>query len=596
MEDLSLDIASLRQRYAAGHTPAATIDVVYDRIEALADPGIFLSLATREAARAAAVALGTYDPSRPLWGVPFAIKDNIDAAGFPTTAGCEAFAYTPAQNAFAVQCLIDAGAIPIGKTNLDQFATGLVGVRTPGTAPKNAFDPNIVPGGSSSGSAVAVAQDLVSFALGTDTAGSGRVPAALNNLVGLKPSVGAVSSRGVVPACKSIDCVSIFAGNVDDAWTIYRVMTKADAEDAFQRPIRFGALPQATPHWRCGVPRAADLEFFGDEKAAAAWQASCDMLKSMGASFVEIDMTPLLAAARLLYEGPWVAERHAAIRGFLATNRADVLPVTRGIIEGALKFSATDAFDAAYQMKDFEQYAHRVMGSIDALVVPSIPTPPTVADLERDPLTPNARLGRWTNFVNLLDMCAIAVPGPFRSDSFPAGVTLIAPRGQDAKIAALGDAFHRRAGVGSGKSKRALPPPAEAAKPKGLELVVVGAHLSGMALNHELQTLGAQFSRAVKTEPSYRFYALAGGPPKRPGLLRVANGAGVAIDTEVWTLTPQAFGTFVAGIPAPLGIGTILLADGTRAKGFLAEPEGLVGAREISEFGGWRRFMTEAST
>ncbi len=593
MNDLSFDLASLRARYAEGLDPVAVVELVYARIGAAGDPGIFISLLPLETARAMARALGPFDPSKPLWGAPFAIKDNIDLAGLPTTAACPAFAHAPAESAACVQALVDAGALPIGKTNLDQFATGLVGVRSPYPPPKNAFDPAIVPGGSSSGSGVAVARGLVSFALGTDTAGSGRVPAALNNVVGLKPSLGAVSIRGVVPACKSLDCVSIFACCVADAWDVLRAMAVEDGRDPFQRPLSFADVGAAPPALKLGVPRAEDLEFFGDDNAAAAWRAALAVLKDMGAAFVEVDMRPLLAAAKLLYDGPWVAERHAALRAFLATNAADVLPVTRGIIEEAKRYSATDAFDAAYEMRGIAQYARAIERTYDMLVVPSIPGAPTVADLERDPLTPNARLGRWTNFVNLLDMSALAVPGPFRPDGFPAGVTLIGPRGADARLAAVGDVFHARSGVGMGKGRLAPPslPPGSTTPADWIELVVVGAHLSGMALNRELTELGAQFARAVKTEPCYRFHALAGGPPKRPGLIRCAAGEGVAIETEVWSLSPAAFGRFVAGIPAPLGIGVIALADGTRPKGFLAEPEGLVGARDIGALGGWRAFI-----
>ena len=591
----SLDLATLRQAYAAGCDPVDVIADVYRRIEAASDPGIFLSLVPQEKAVAMAQALGAYDAAKPLWGAPFAIKDNIDLAGLPTTAGCPAFAYQPKESAFAVQRLIEAGTIPIGKTNLDQFATGLIGLRTPGVAPKNSFEPSVVPGGSSSGSAVAVARDLVTFALGTDTAGSGRVPAALNNLVGLKPSVGVVSSRGMVPACKSLDCMSIFAGATSDAWDIYRVLTGRDDADAFQRPLAFGPLGAPPPHWRCGVPKKKDLEFFGDDAARTAWEASVKVLAGMGASFIEIDMEPFLAVARLLYEGPWVAERHAAMRAFLATNADDVMPVTRGIVSGALRFTATDAFEASYKLRELEAVARKPMAGIDALVVPSIPCVVRVEDVARDPLGPNARLGRWTNFVNLLDMCAFAAPGPFRPDGLPAGVTFIAPHGADARVAALGGAFHALSGVGFGAARHAVGPVERATPTDGfIEIVVVGAHMSGMALNGELTALGGVFDRSVKTEASYRFHALAGGPPKRPGLIRCADGKGKAIDTEVWRLPPEGFGRFVASIPAPLGIGTIRLADGSRPKGFLAEPEGLVGAQDISEYGGWRAFVASS--
>ena len=594
MTDMSLGLAALRKAYAAGQDPVSVIDEVYARIAAAEDPGIFITLVPKEQARAAARALGAYDASKPLWGVPFAVKDNIDVAGLPTTAACPAFAYEPARSAFAVQALLDAGAICVGKTNLDQFATGLVGVRTPYPVPKNSFDAKIPPGGSSSGSGVAVARELVSFALGTDTAGSGRVPAALNNIVGLKPSVGAVSISGLVPACKTIDCITVFAQSVDDAWTSYRIMAAKDASDAFQRFLPLDEAPgEAAPKLRVGVPRREDLVFFDDRAAESAWGRQCELLKAQGAVLSEVDMRPFLAAAQLLYEGPWVAERHAAMRAFMATNLADVLPVTRGIVESALKFSATDAFDARYRMTALAQETAPVWGRIDMLALPTIPCIPTVADLQADPITPNSRLGRWTNFVNLLDLCALAVPGPFRSDGLPAGVTLVGPRGTDARLAAFGRQLHEAAEVPVGATGKVLPKgvPASGATADEIEIVVVGAHLSGMALNHELASLNARFLRAVETEPSYRLHALAGGPPRRPGLLRVPDGTGVAIATEVWAMTPAGFGRFVAGIPAPLGIGTLKLADGTRPKGFLVEPEGLVGSEDISRHGGWRAYI-----
>lgn len=592
MNELSLDLATLRARYRAGLSPVAVIDQVFDRIAALDDPGIFLALHDRAQLRAQAEALGAFDPELPLWGVPCAVKDNIDAAGLDTTAGCPAFAYRPAADAPAVAALRRAGALVLGKTNLDQFATGLVGVRTPVAAPRNAFDPAIVPGGSSSGSAVAVAAGLVSFALGTDTAGSGRVPAGLNNLVGLKPSLGTVPGSGVVPACRTLDTISVFALTVEDAWAVYGIMAGADPADAYSRPLPVAPLAPAPAAPRLGIPRDVDLVFFGDDAAEGAWRRAIELARGLGASFTEIDMRPFLDIARLLYEGPWVAERHAAIRAFLATNRDDVLPVTRGIIEGAEKFSATDLFDGIYRLAELRRQALPALAGLDALMVPTLPRVPTVAELAADPLGPNARLGTWTNFVNLLDLAALAVPGPFRIDGLPAGVTLIGPRGSDGQLASLGRAFHAAAGVPMGATGHALPAPT--AEEELIEIVVVGAHLSGMPLNGELTGCGARFRRAVATEPCYRLYALAGGPPRRPGLLRVSEGAGHAIATEVWALPAAAFGLFVAGLPAPLSIGTIRLDDGTRPKGFLVEAEAVAGAEDISRFGGWRAFIAAA--
>jgi len=598
-QEISTDIRGLTGAYARGLDPAHVVESVFDAIEAAGDPGIFISLVDPKAARRAAQKLGRFDPAKSLWGIPFAVKDNIDLAGLPTTAGCPAFAYTPKTSATAVARLVAAGALVIGKTNLDQFATGLVGVRTPYPVPRNPFDAAIVPGGSSSGSAVAVARGLVPFALGTDTAGSGRVPAGLNNIVGLKPSVGAVSTRGVVPACSTLDCVSIFAGTVDDAWAVYEVIAGKDEADPFSRPIALGRLGAIPPKPVIGIPRPADQKFFGDAAAKAAWRAGVKILKDLGAELVEINMAPFNEVAALLYEGPWVAERYAAVAPFLAKHARDMHPVTRRIIEKAKAFSAADAFAGLYRLEALRRATEPVWRGIDALAVPTAPCAPTLEEVAADPIGPNSKLGTYTNFVNLLDLAAIAVPGPLRRDGRAAGLTFIGPRGRDAALASLARVFHAAVPAASiGATGRPLPPLAQlpAAAPAGtIELCVVGAHLSGMALNGELRAHGALFLRAVDTEPAYQLHALPGGPPERPGLIRVAAGAGHAIATEVWALPAEGFGRFVAGIPAPLGIGTLLLADGTRPKGFLCEGEAVRAAKPISAYGGWRGYMAAKS-
>ena len=590
-----LHIRGLHEAYAAGLDPVRVVEGVLGAVERADDPGIFITLLDRKALRRAVHKLGRFDPiARPLWGVPFAVKDNIDAAGLPTTAACPAFAYQPRMSATAVKRALAAGAVLIGKTNLDQFATGLVGVRTPYPIPKNVFDPSIVPGGSSSGSAVAVALGLVPFALGTDTAGSGRVPAGLNNIVGLKPSPGAVSNKGVVPACSTLDCVSVFAGTVDDAWTVYEVIAGKDEQDPFSRPIVLGRMGAVPPRPVVGIPRPADQEFFGDRAARVAWRASLGLLQDLGADLVEINMAPFNEVAALLYEGPWVAERYAALRPFFSQHAREVHPVTRRIIEKAKAFSAADAFAGRYCLEALRAATQPLWRGIDALAVPTIPCAPTLRQIEADPLGPNAKLGTYTNFVNLLDLAAIAVPGPMRRDGRAAGITLIGPRGCDAALASLGRLFHGAHGAMIGATGHPLPPSSllPTAPPAGsLELAVVGAHLSGMALNHELRAADGVFLRAVDTEPSYELYALPGGPPDRPGLVRVAPGGGHAIATEVWALPAEAFGRFVAGLPAPLGIGTLRLADGTSPKGFLCEGEGVRGATNISKHGGWRAYI-----
>ncbi len=594
----SLLIDDLHAQYRAGLSPVTVIDEVYDGIAAAADPGMFISQIDRATARDAAKALGAFDPvSAPLWGVPFAVKDNIDVAAMPTTAACAEFAYTAKANAAAVQRLIDAGAILVGKTNLDQFATGLVGVRTPYPVPRNAIDADLVPGGSSSGSAVVVARGLVSFALGTDTAGSGRVPAALNNIVGLKPSLGLVSTRGVVPACRSLDCVSVFALTVGDARRALDAMAGFDPHDAYSRRLAYrdASLP---PRLRIGLPDANSREFFGDAAASAAFDQSAGDLAALGAEIIDVDLTPLRAVADLLYGGPWVAERYQAIRGFIEARPGALHPVTRGIISAATNVSAADAFAGLYKLKELQRAAAAVWERIDVLAVPTIPTVYTRADLDADPIGPNSRLGVYTNFVNLLDLCALAVPGRFRSDGRPAGVTLIANAACDGLLAALGARLHEMAGVALGATPQKLPAGDARtaikvpAAPRGwIEIVAVGAHMSGLPLNHELTSKCAVFLRASRTAPAYALYALSGGPPARPGLIRVANGQGHAIDVEVWALPPDGFGNFVAAIPAPLGIGTLQLEDGSTPKGFLVEAHAVSGAEEISKYGGWRRYL-----
>jgi allophanate hydrolase len=591
-------IADLHARYAQGTQPAEVISEIYRRIPAVNDPGIFITLLPEANALAAAERLGRFDPAaKPLWGIPFAVKDNIDVAGLPTTAACPEFAYTPGESAFAVQRLLDAGAILIGKTNLDQFATGLVGVRTPYPVPKNAFNPAYVPGGSSSGSAVAVAHGLVTFALGTDTAGSGRVPAGLNNIVGLKPSLGSVSARGVVPACRTLDTISIFAGTVADADTAYRVMQVYDAKDSWSRSLPVPAQPGSVPPGlRIGVPDTRSQRFGADALSEAAFDATLGDLEGIrsGRKFASIDMSVLFDVANLLYSGPWIAERYHAIRGMIERNPASLHPTTRRVIATATSYSAADAFDGLYRLAELRRLAEPIWNTIDVLVVPTYPRPRTVADLESDPIGPNSELGTYTNFVNLLDLCALAVPGRFRSDGFPSGVTLIAPRGQDGLLAAIGSHLHATSGVPIGHTGASLPQPKNSltvAAPGEIELVVVGAHLSGMPLNHELTARNARFLRAGATTTDYKLYALAGGPPFRPGLMRVACGDGKAIATEVWALSSEALGSFMAGIPGPLGIGTTKLADGTSPKGFIVEAEGIVGAKDVSEFGGWRAYI-----
>ena len=597
---LAFDIASLHAFYAQGGSVTDIVEAVFARIAAVGDPGIFIHLPSKDAALAAADKLGAFDPQKPLWGIPFAVKDNIDVAGMPTTAACPDYAYLPHEDATVVRLLREAGAIVIGKTNLDQFATGLVGVRSPYPVPKNAMDPTLVPGGSSSGSAVATAQGIVSFALGTDTAGSGRIPAGLNNIVGLKPSVGALSTTGVIPACHTLDCVSIFALTVDDAWRVFSVVAKHDDSDAYSKAIPatgYGSLP---PVLTIGVPAKADLRFYGDAAMEAAYADALSMLRGLGHRLVEIPFADFYKTADLLYEGAWVAERYAAVQDFFDSKEESFHPVTRRIYGGAKSLSAADAFKGLYALQALKKTLAPVIASVDLFCVPTAPRHYTVADLDAEPIRENSRLGTYTNFVNLLDMCGIAVPTGIRSDGLPASVTLLATEGRDGLAATLARDLHRASGLTLGATGWPQPQPTEiplaVVEPDPdpmIELVVVGAHLSGMPLNHQLTSLDGRFCRVARTTSAYRLYALAGTVPPKPGMVRVEEGAGGEIEVEVWSLSAAAFGTFVAAIPAPLGIGTVMLSDETSAKGFLAEPVALQGAEDITSHGGWRHYINQ---
>ncbi|MGJ4965944.1 allophanate hydrolase [Bradyrhizobium sp. HKCCYLRH3061] len=589
-------IAEIVAAHRAGLTkPSDTIARCYARIRAHNDPAIFISLRGENDALAEAEAVADKDRSLPLYGVPVAVKDNIDVAGLPTTAACPAFAYTPSRDSTAVGRLRAAGAIIVGKTNLDQFATGLVGVRSPYGIPKNPVRADLVPGGSSSGSAVAVSAGLVPLSLGTDTAGSGRVPAMLNNIVGLKPSLGMISTTGLVPACRTLDCISVFSLTVDDAVAALSVMAAPDPLDPFSRDRPVAAVTAFPKGVKLGIPRSGQLIFFGDKAAEAAYAAAAARFAKLGAELVEFDLEPFYETARLLYEGPWVAERYLVIRDLLASDPDAIHPVTREITIGGARGSAADTFAALYRLQGLRKVAERTFADVDALVLPTAPTAYTTADVLANPIELNSRLGTYTNFVNLLDLCGLAVPAAMRSDGIPFGVTLLAPAGRDAALASLGRAFHADTALPVGAKSIPLPPLAPVSPSlhgDEIAIVVVGAHLSGMALNHELTSLGGRLLEATTTAPDYKLYALSTTPPK-PGMLRIDDGKGSAMAVELWALSAAGFGQFVNLIPPPLSIGTIRLADGRTAKGFLVEPAALDGARDISEFGGWRAYMAQ---
>jgi allophanate hydrolase len=594
---VSETIAEIVKAHRAGASPADTIARAYARIRRHNDPALFITLRDEADAIAEAKALAARgDTALPLYGVPFAVKDNIDFGGLPTTAACPAFAYTPKADATCVKRLREAGAIPVGKTNLDQFATGLVGVRSPYGVPRNAFDPKLIPGGSSSGSGVAVAAGLVPFALGTDTAGSGRVPAGLGNIVGLKPSLGMVSTAGVVPACRTLDCVSVFALTVDDAWAAFTAMAGPDIADPYTRNRPAGTLGPLPP-LRIGVPVKGERVFFGDEVSAAQFEAAIERFARLGATVTEIDIEPFYETARLLYEGPWVAERYVVAQKLIASSPESLHPVTREITLGGARPSAADAFAAFYKLEDLRRVRDHIFRQIDVLLVPTMPTVYTVDQVLADPIQLNSRLGTYTNFVNLLDLCGFALPASLRPDGIPFGVTVLAPGGSDAQLASLGRVFHADTKLPLGATGAAQPPlaPLHAApQADEIALCVVGAHMSGMALNGELRSFGARFLEAAQTAPDYRLFALNAAQPPRPGLLRVGAGEGASIAVEIWALPAEGFGRFVAAVPAPLSIGTVVLRDGRSVKGFLAESRGVEGARDISSFGGWRAFTAQA--
>ena len=590
-----LDLASLRIRYESGSLrPSQTVAGVLGRIARRGDDKVWIHRLPRAALEAAAAQLEQRGPQGlPLYGIPFAVKDNIDVAGHPTTAACPEFAHVPSASAAVVDALVSAGAILIGKTNLDQFATGLVGVRSPYGVPANTFHPQYVPGGSSSGSAVALAAGLVSFSLGTDTAGSGRVPAAFNNLVGLKPTRGLISTRGVLPACRSLDCVSIFALTAPDAAAVLRSCGGYDAADPFSRPAQAPprALPRSFSGCRVGVPKDGQLEFFGNPQTPAIFDSLLKKIKELGGELVTIDFSPFLETARLLYEGPWVAERYVAIREFIERRPEALHPVTAKIIGGAMRRSAVDAFSAYYRLKELRRKTLSAWEAMDILLTPTAGTIYRIAEVEADPVRLNSNLGYYTNFMNLLDLSAIAVPAGFQSDGLPFGVTLAAPAFGDDVLLALGGAVQRATVTTMGAT--GLPLPQDSLEiPKNDKIVsvaVCGAHMSGLPLNHQLTERGARLVQKCRTAPVYRLYALTAFAPPRPGMLRAEAGA--PIEVEVWELPATAFGGFVDGIPAPLGIGSVDLEDGQQVKGFLCEARATQGARDITGLGGWRRYI-----
>ncbi|WP_263062847.1 allophanate hydrolase [Dickeya dadantii] len=524
----------------------------------------------------------------PLFGIPFAVKDNVDVAGWPTTAACPAFEFVAQHDATAVARLKAAGAILVGKTNLDQFATGLVGTRSPYGAVANTFDNRYVSGGSSSGSASVVARGLVPFAFGTDTAGSGRVPAGFNNIVGLKPTKGWLSAKGVLPACRLNDTLSVFALTVEDAFYIATLAGGADAQDAYSRVNPATAPAAMPPNPRFAIP--SEPTFFGDELAERAWLKALDALRESGATLTPIDFSPFYQLAEQLYQGPWVAERTAAV-GDMLNHPEQMDPTVYAIIAAGLNYSAVDAFKAEYLRAELTQQIQSALGDVDALVVPTSPTIHTIEEMKQEPIRFNSQFGTYTNFTNLADLSALALPAPLRADGLPAGITLLAPAWHDRALADFGMRWQQHLALPLGatgqpfkKTSATLP-----ASENHVRVAVVGAHLRGMPLNFQLTQRDAVFVEATETASCYRLYALANTQPAKPGIARQATGAAIAV--ELWDIPLARFGEFVAEIPAPLGIGSLELGDGRWVKGFICEPAALNEATDITEWKGWRNWV-----
>lgn len=559
--------------------PIAAAEAALATDSAAADPAIWITRIPAGEVMARARALEAEGPrGRPLWGLTVAVKDNIDAAGLPTTAACPGFARQPAGSAPSVRRLLDAGALLIGKTNLDQFATGLVGTRSPYGTPRNVFSAAHVPGGSSSGSAVAVASRIVDVALGTDTAGSGRVPASFGDIVGLKPTIGAISAAGTIAACRSIDTVSVFARTVDAALAVQRVIAGYDPCDPYSREAPVGYLRRSALSARVRIA-IADIDALCDPNVAALYRRSAGLFETE-----TIDPAPFLEIARLLYEGPWVAERTAALRD-VVTGRPEIMhPVTRAIIEAGLERKTVDAFDAFHALARVRRLAAHLFARCDAMLLPTAPFCPTLAELAADPFGPNRRLGTFTNFVNLCDLAAIAVPAGFGADGLPVGVTVMGPAWSEGRLAAIADHIHR-----SFTANLAPPAQPDDIQPGETALFCIGAHMSGLPLNTQITALGGRFQRVARTEPVYRLHAIG----NRPGMAR--GDPGGVIEGEVWALPTAAIGSLLALVPPPLGFGTVALEDGP-CLGFLGEAHALDGAPDITVHGGWRAWLAAQAT
>jgi allophanate hydrolase len=569
-----LSVEQLREKYKKRElTPEAVVKEIISRANEDAGMNIWITPPAMERLQPYLDRLAKLDlAAAPLWGIPFAIKDNIDLAGVPTTAGCAEYAYTPEQHASVVERLVAAGAIPLGKTNLDQFATGLVGTRSPHGETHNSLRPELISGGSSSGSAVAVARGHAAFSLGTDTAGSGRVPAALNRLVGYKPSLGAWPTKGAVPACASLDCITVFAHTLEDAFTVDTVARGIDETDPWSR-----SLPLPEPR----LPRKLYLtkqkpEFFGPfaDEYAAAWEAAIEKLKTLRLPIEYVDAELFAEAASILYEGPWVAERWADLGGFIESHPNTAFPVTERILRSgsAVEYDAPCLFKAMHKLQALKLEARKLLHDA-VLVMPTAGGTWTRDQVRLDPIGTNRDMGRYTNHCNLLDLCAVALPAGDAAADTPFGITLFALAENEGLIRGAAELLLQRE-----------------SEPATL-VAVCGLHMRGLPLEKQLRECGARFVREDRSAAKYQLVKLPTVPAK-PGMIKQQAG-GAAIELEIWEMPVHAFGAFAASIPAPLGIGKVELQDGLEVPGFVCEAYAAADAEDITAFGGWRRAINE---
>lgn len=521
----------------------------------------------------AIVGLSEYD--YPLLGVPFVVKDNIDVQGFNTTAGCDRYSYTPKESAFAVQLLEAAGAICIGKTNMDQFATGLVGTRSPHGIAKNYYNPEYIPGGSSSGSASAITAGYVPFSLGTDTAGSGRVPAAFQNLVGIKPTRGIVSNTGLVPACKSLDCISIFSTTVQDSSAVLNIISQYDKKDEYSRENYQLQYPSKI---KLAIPLKENLIFFGNEEFENAFDNHIQKMKQCGYNIEEIDFSPMFDAAKLLYDGPWVAERYHAVGAFIEQNKDAIFPTTKQIILGGKNATALEYFDAEYKLKKFQKVFEKYAKSFSAFLMPTVGTIYKIEDVNKEPIRLNSNLGYYTNFMNLLDCAALALPVTITKDNIPFGITIFAPAFNDANLLKLSEDL---------LSKELL---SWSDNIEYIDLAVCGAHKQNGSLNYQLTEINAVYKETTFTANDYRLFALEYLTPLRPGLIKDIEHGG-KIEVEIWKVPTNKLGSFINKIDEPLCFGKVTLESGKKVTSFLCEAYAVKNAKEITHLQSWEKYL-----